>query len=1405
MKHILGLDLGTTSIGWALIKEAEDANEKSSIVKVGVRVNPLTVDEQTNFEKGKPITTNAVRAQARSARRNLQRYKLRRENLIQLLIENHFIDSSTILAENGKNTTFQICELRAKAAQEVLSLTDFARVLLAINKKRGYKSSRKVNTTEDGQLIDGMEIAKKLYEDHLTPGQYVYQNSLHKNFSIPEFYRSDLENEFLRVWEFQKQFYSDILTDELKENIKDKNKSQTWAILKEPLQLVGIKRDKKGKELRLENYQWRNEALVQQLNLETLAIVLQEINGQIAGSSGYLGAISDRSKELYFNKQTVGQYLYSQLQKNKHARLRGQVFYRQDYLDEFEKIWEVQAQQHQELTSELKEKIRDVIIFYQRKLKSKKNLISLCEFEQREIKDKNGKARTVGLRVAPKSSPLFQEVKIWQQLHNVKIKHKKTGEELDLCQEDKNLLFEELNLKGCMSAEQVLNILGKGKEYKLNYKVLEGNLTNEQLYNKYLDILDLSGYDLRKNFKVSTGKEEVNLKDIKLDAHEIKNTVQAIFEDLGINTEILNFHSEWEGEQFQKQPAYQLWHLLYSYNEDDIPPEIKKESRTGMEYLYVQLHKKFGFTLEQAKRLGTVVFKDDYGSLSTKALKKISVYIKENDYAQACALAGYRHSKNSLTQEELAHRKLKDRLENLPKNSLRNPVVEKILNQMVNVVNTLLDSENDRLEAQGQERNFKLDEIRIELARELKKNAKEREELSKQVESAHKYHQKIIEILQQAPFHIKNPSRNDIIRYKLYQELKINGYKDLYTNQYIEPQHLFSNLYDIDHILPKALLFDDSFSNKTLSPKKINRDKSASTAYDYILNHQGPQGLEDFIARVENLYKAKEGGITEAKYKKLLKKATEIGDGFIERDLRDTQYIAKKAKDLLFQITPTVVSTTGSVTQKLREDWGLLNVMKELNLPKYRQAGLTEIIDNKKGEQIIDWTKRNDHRHHAMDALTVAFTKPSHIQYLNYKNARSNENHPFHPIITAIEDKELIKVKSKSGKNKSLFKEPLPNFRQQAREHLETVLISHKNKNKVVTKNKNKIAGNSKIQDTLTPRGQMHKETIYGKIKQYVYKEYKINASFDEPTILKICNSLHRNLLLKRLKENNNDPKKAFTGKNSLRKNPIYLDDEKKETLPDKVKLREIVERFTIRKNVDPDLNIDKVLDEGIKRILKQRLLDYGNNPKVAFSNLDENPIWLNKKKNKALRRVTIFGVINAEPLHTKKDHLGKEILNEKGHPIPVDYISTGNNHHVAIYRDEKGNLQEKVVSFMEAVERKNQNLPVIDKTYQQNLGWTFLFTLKQNEMFVFPSEDFHPAEINLLDKKNYQLISKHLFRVQKIATKDYFFRHHLETNVETHAKTKDLTWKRVRLSEIENIVKVRINHLGEIVQIGEY
>ena len=327
MKKILGLDLGTNSIGWALVKERENENEQSSIIRLGVREIYLTTDEQSNFEKGKSITTNADRTQKRSMRRNLQRYKLRRDNLINELKAHGFITADTLLNENGNRTTFETYRLRARAVTEEISLEELARVLLMINKKRGYKSNRKVKSNdESGQLIDGMEVAKKLYDDNITPGQYVASLLRNGKNSIPDFYRSDLVAEFNKIWSFQRLFYPNVLTDSLKEELNGKGDRETWAICSKPFDIVGLKRKTKGWEQKKEDYVWRAESLQHKIDLERLAIVLQKVNGQIKNSSGYLGAISDRSKELFFNKLTVGQYQMAELDMNPNFSLNNHVF-----------------------------------------------------------------------------------------------------------------------------------------------------------------------------------------------------------------------------------------------------------------------------------------------------------------------------------------------------------------------------------------------------------------------------------------------------------------------------------------------------------------------------------------------------------------------------------------------------------------------------------------------------------------------------------------------------------------------------------------------------------------------------------------------------------------------------------------------------------------------------------------------------------------------------------------------------------------------------------------------------------------------------------------------------------------------------------------------------------------------
>ena len=1422
MKRIFGLDLGTTSIGWAVVNEQEKGEtQPSSIVDLGVRVVPLTTDEQNNFEKGKPITTNADRGRKRSMRRNTFRYKMRRRYLMSLLKGAGIITDDAVMAENGKDTTFETYRLRALAAEKEISLEHFARVMLMINKKRGYKSNRKADGDEvDGVALDSKDLALELERKGQTPGQYCYEQLLAGKKRLPQFYPSDLKAEFTAIWNKQKEYYPSLLSDELFGKLIGVQGGQTWSICQKEFHVEGIKSSLKGLELKLSKYLVRVRGLQEQLTLEELTSALQDINKEINATSGYLGDISDRSKELTIRRITVGQYKWLALQNDPNTPLRNKVFYRNDYLDEFDKIWDTQARFHAQLTPALKEKIRKVI-FDQRPLKSKKSLLSFCQFEQYPISiEINGQRKTKinGSRVCPKSSPVFQEFKIWQTINNVRVEGRNLTEAqrqellqiddvdrngkpmsnaeklLRLTATERSRLYELLSYtKKNVTAAEIIKELYAGQDVKINYPEIEGNATLSAMIDKlcaFVNANDDKPFNF-KNFAAKYGvKEALRLLDVKLKSLDFTDKFNISMFDVTAEQDPVSVYDaqteQIEVSAYDEPNLYHLWHLLYSYQGD--------KSSTGTTSLKKILCKRYGFSDDAANYFCSINFKDDYGNLSAKAMRKILVGLRMGyTYDKACELAGYRHSASSLTREELDNKTYQTQIELLPKNSLRNPVVEKILNQMIHVINQLARSYG------------RPDEIRIEMARDLRKSAQDREKTTKDIDNAKKENQRVTEILQKE-FGLVHVSRNDIIRYRLYEELEGHGYQTLYTDQYITKDILFSKQIEIEHIIPQSVLFDDSFANKTLSTHAENQEKGNRTAIDYIRDTQGEAGAEAYIRKINELLE--KGAISKKKAQYLLRSMQEnenTDNKFINRDLNDTQYIAKKAREILSMMTPSVVTTVGEITARLREDWGLMNIMQELNYDKYEQAGLIERFTDHDGKphcRIKDWTKRNDHRHHAMDALTIAFTTPNHVNYISHLNTKEQPNSQAYGL------REIL-TSTVSGKR--LFIAPMPNFRAVAREFLSRILVSNKAKNKVVTPHVNKPKGrNAKPQTTLTPRGQLHKETIYGMRRIAVRKLEAVNTKFDEAKILTVAKQAYREALLRRLMEFNGDPKKAFSGKNSIDKKPVYLSDNIT-TVPDKVMTITYEQVFTIRKAIDPELKIDKVLDERIRQILKARLEEFGNEPKKAFVNLDQNPIWFNKDKGIAIKTVTIKAVNEALPIHDKRDHIGN-IITLNNDPVRTDYVQTGNNHHVAIFEDENGILQEHIVSFFEATERSRQGLPIVDRAYNADKGWRFVFTMKRNEYFVFPEKDeqdnvvFNPMEIDLMDPKNRSEISKHLFRVQKLTTRDYVFRHHLETTVSDVDALRNKTWIRItNLEKLRGIVKVRVNHIGQIVAVGEY
>ena len=177
-----------------------------------------------------------------------------------------------------------------------------------------------------------------------------------------------------------------------------------------------------------------------------------------------------------------------------------------------------------------------------------------------------------------------------------------------------------------------------------------------------------------------------------------------------------------ESKDFERQPSYQLWHLLYSAEDESKSCEEDRITYGNNDTkLRKKLHEKFGFKPEYAIKLSNIPLQQDYGNLSTRAMRKIIPYLQAgHPYAKgsdndtevgACELAGYNHSK-SVTAEELMNKILKEKLDILPKNSLRYPVVEKILNQLVNLVNQIIDEYG------------KPDEVRIRVGSRTKKDRK---------------------------------------------------------------------------------------------------------------------------------------------------------------------------------------------------------------------------------------------------------------------------------------------------------------------------------------------------------------------------------------------------------------------------------------------------------------------------------------------------------------------------------------------------------------------------------------------------------------------------------------------------------------------------------------------------------
>ena len=721
--------------------------------------------------------------------------------------------------------------------------------------------------------------------------------------------------------------------------------------------------------------------------------------------------------------------------------------------------------------------------------------------------------------------------------------------------------------------------------------------------------------------------------------------------------------------------------------------------------------------------------KQGYGNKSAKFICKLLPHLQEGRmYSEAAEAAGMRHS-DSMTAQERDERSLLEEIPLLQKNALRQPVVEKVLNQMINLVNALKREHGE------------IDEVRVELARELKMSREEREKTTKNNSSREKENKAIAERITEYGL---TPTKSRIQKYRLWQE---SAESCIYCGKRVDVvQFLRGEETEVEHIIPKSILFDDSLSNKACACRSCNQEKGNRFAMEYI---QAKGWEQDYIERVDSLFHDKK--ISYSKRQRLLMLPKDLPEDFIERHLRLSQYIAREAQGILRKGIRLVSASEGGVTAKLRQLWGYDNILRDLNLERYKSMGETEVVtvEHRDGqrtdERIKDWSKRKDHRHHAIDALVVACTRQSYIQRLNRVNAEADRQE-MDAFIKEQQQEHKLSKKEKLSLLENWLKEQ-PHFTTgEVKEHAEGILISFRPGKRTVSRGRNiyKRSGKTDVQrDVLIPRGALSEETIYGTIQ------------------------LHR---------------KDRSGTELV---------------------RSYVKRIPLSK-VNPS-NVKNIVDSQIREVVQAALLSLSGRKGVLPTEL-----YLDDSRRRVVRSVRCL-VRSSTLIPIRFNADGEAIGFTKpggNHHVALYRDGVGNIREsvVPFFRAvERARYGIPMIisdpSKAREQARANPNLPESVLLSLPEEDWQLEEILQGDEMFLLGMTD--KAIDRAMETKDYTTLSHHLYRVQSLAAGDYMFRYHLETTLDGKDNVGSIP-KSYRIQGLKtyrklNPRKVKIDLLGRI------
>ena len=641
-----------------------------------------------------------------------------------------------------------------------------------------------------------------------------------------------------------------------------------------------------------------------------------------------------------------------------------------------------------------------------------------------------------------------------------------------------------------LSEKEIKNIIEKAKDkkiitYKDLAKELDGNIEFKDLslskkeYGKVIEELKKK-LNIKKETKILISELSEEDKELYNKLYNDKLLNKTLIELRGyhiLKDSIIKAYSKEIWEEYKNNIDFLDEIALYCTNykvNEDILNKIKESK--NIDNIFEDIH--FVELLPNFK---------DHLMLSTDLIKKlIPLMLEGNTYDKAMNVLGYNHSDINGDKEK------KDLLVPIyVDDTITNQRVIRSLTQTRKVINSII-------------KKYGMPKIiNIETARELAKSRKERNEIAKNNVEKQTENEKIKNQLVELGLFVSTDkiSSTDLLKYKLWKEQnEFCGY----SMKKISIEDLFgNNIVQIDHILPYSRTYNDNYLNKTLVYTKENQEKGNRTPYEWFGK---TQKWDEYEAYINNL------AISQKKKDNYLLKKLDFDTEREMRDqnLNDTKYISKELSSLIkaYLNVEKVNMYPGAITSKLRARWGFNRLTHSYISKTYR---LPE--DMKK-----DINKdRDNHLHHAMDALVIASITPSlqqkitlyekfsryidgltkkTIENLNIENGKEILGEYYDDTTGEIKDINIIEYIKKQLEEEHIYYNkhnisrldfPLPyeNFDKEAKlrvyeQDLDTLKWNLKSYNTYTKKDIESL-------HTLVPSiaktkvsGKMHEETYYG-------------------------------------------------------------------------------------------------------------------------------------------------------------------------------------------------------------------------------------------------------------------------------------------------------------------------------------